>query len=75
MHSSKQVRLVLDERTHATGALASPAMASLQGAALLCYNDAQFSEVCVWVAQRIERHVCVYVLIVFLPLANNRIKH
>jgi len=40
-----QVRLVLDERTHATGVLASPALASLQGPALLCYNDAQFSEV------------------------------
>jgi sacsin len=49
----KQLRLVLDERSHPTAALASPALASLQGPALLCYNDAQFSEVDFQSIQRI----------------------
>lgn len=44
---------MLDERSHPTAALASPALASLQGPALLCYNDAQFSEVDFQSIQRI----------------------
>ena len=41
---AREVRLVLDTRQHPTDRLASPSMASLQGPALLCWNDAEFSD-------------------------------
>jgi hypothetical protein len=44
MFSCDQVRLVLDCRVHGTSRLATPVLAQLQGPALLCFNDAQFTE-------------------------------
>lgn len=41
---ARTVRLVLDEREHGVTSVLAPSLAPFQGAALLCYNDARFSE-------------------------------
>jgi sacsin len=38
-----RVAFMLDARQHPTGSLLGPAMAALQGPALLAFNDATFS--------------------------------
>jgi hypothetical protein len=42
--SHAQVRLLLDARTHGSSRLPHAPLAALQGPALLCFNDAQFTE-------------------------------
>lgn len=41
---AKKVRVTLDERTHSSARLPSPAMSELQGPAIVVVNDASFSE-------------------------------